>query len=359
MARGRGFVFLIVAAIASVPFLSAEAASAAPSPPLSWSIMAGPNPPVSSNDTTSLSCTSAQFCMSVGPYTGPDPAQASEWNGTSWNAFPALAPTGALSAVSCVSGTFCMAVGSLGEMWNGSTWSQVPIPGAGTPAAGSLQGVSCLSATNCQAVGWGPGGAITERWNGSIWSTVTNPDSANHSLLFGVSCETKKFCVAVGFGVVPGSSQQGTVIEQWDGIVWSLVPSPNVPAANNELVSVSCVGDSFCEAVGVSYESNEVPSLIETWNGSTWAIAPSPDSPAVGVNQYLDVSVLRPTCLCGIWSNVNEHGQSATGVEVGSQGLVGGQRAAARRSKRFGPGLLPPTLGMRCHRKRCHHLISD
>ena len=53
---------------------------------------------------------------------------------------------------------------------------------------------------------------------------------------------------------------------------WSIVPSPNGPSGDSGLGSISCVGTSFCAAVG-NYGTNNsgYSTLAEVWSGGTWS----------------------------------------------------------------------------------------
>ena len=81
------------------------------------------------------------------------------------------------------------------------------------------------------------------------WSNANAPSASGSNLLNDVSCVASTFCVAVG--QQNSGAGGGTLVEQWNGTTWAVVPSANVPATSgDDLVSVSCVGPSFCMAVG-------------------------------------------------------------------------------------------------------------
>ena len=200
------------------------------------------------------------------------------------------------SGVSCVSPATCVAVGNdnaktLIESWNGVAWSIVPSPSAGTGTAeNTLRSVSCVwrhhssTAVSCMAVGHFTAGSgafdtLVESWNGKTWSVVPSPNvSFNNSELSGVSCVSPATCVAVGdyFGA---AGIDHTLIESWNGVVWSVVPSPS-PAAERTLYGVSCLSANWCVAVGTHRTDVSMSSqtLVESWNGRHWSIAPSPDN---------------------------------------------------------------------------------
>ncbi|NNN03196.1 MAG: hypothetical protein HKL87_04285 [Acidimicrobiaceae bacterium] len=117
---------------------------------------------------TSVSCTSATFCVAAGDYLDlASNAQAlvSTWNGTSWTdqeVGAALNTHGnaGLYGVSCTSTTFCVAAGSYSDSashsqalvstWNGTSWTDQEV-GAALNAGGNavLDGVSCVKGALC------------------------------------------------------------------------------------------------------------------------------------------------------------------------------------------------------------------
>ena len=271
-----------------------------------WTLAANPN--VSSGmQLQAISCTSVTFCMAVG--TG-----AEEWNGTAWSVVtwsddfpvPPYQPghpsqPGPMVSVSCLSPTFCMGVTSTFPIsavdeWDGTTWSFV---GALQTGEDSLGGVSCVSASFCMAVGdstvysYSVGNdtvqTLTEEWNGSNWSVITSPDTSpdttwdnnDWDFLDGVSCASVSFCMATGV-VWAEDGAYPTLMEEWDGSAWNLIPSPSPPGGQGEgLQSVSCPTSTFCMAVGnqpsgAANPSNngapQVQTLTEAWNGNTWSV---------------------------------------------------------------------------------------
>ncbi len=100
------------------------------------------------------------------------------------------------------------------------------------------------------------------------WSNTNAPSASGSNLLNDVSCTLSTLCVAVG--LQNDGAGGGTLVQQWNGTSWAVVPSANVPTTtDDELVSVSCVGSSFCMAVGFSGQG----AVAETWNGTGWALA--------------------------------------------------------------------------------------
>jgi hypothetical protein len=220
---------------------------------------------------------------------------------------PSGPPNAALTNVSCPATTFCMAVGTsdfgfdrlgislvgpiatFAERWDGSAWTVLPTPAAGLSPG--LVSVSCASPTFCVAVGstksggrvtvgqQGGGGrnphALLEVWDGSAWTVRPTPlGSASTSRLFGVSCVSSQFCVAVG-----STGFQNAQALRWNGQAWQRLTLPTVKWGPT-LTAVSCVATNACTAVG-SYDVNKVGvadlrPLAESWTGGRWTVAKPP-----------------------------------------------------------------------------------
>jgi hypothetical protein len=164
---------------------------------------------------TSVSCVSATFCEAVGG--GPSGENAAMWNGLAWSPqATAGTVSAALSGISCASLTSCEAVGSdiapdharvtMAQKWNGTTWALLPTPNPAVAQGSSLQSVWCTSADDCTSVGSYQFGGIGlsrtlgEVWNGATWSLRTTPSNVNagQNDLVSVSCGAAADCLAVG-----------------------------------------------------------------------------------------------------------------------------------------------------------------
>jgi hypothetical protein len=261
---------------------------------------------------SSVSCVSAVSCMAVGvddsgPVANGGPRQnvgsfAESWNGSAWTAVPAAGSAGAspgLYAISCASRVFCVAVGethsiggtrlavndfasgpdrALVEVWNGLAWAVQPNPGAAVSGSG-LFGVSCTSSRFCVAVGGHGNYVLAEAWNGSTWRLQSPPTVAKYGeVLAGVSCVAANWCTAVGSyntnkrGGVPANVP---LAERWNGRRWSMQRPPGYGLYFPILGSVSCVSRSFCLASGTTYHNQQgTPSpFVEGWNGQGWTAA--------------------------------------------------------------------------------------
>ncbi len=303
-------MFLITACsvvlVLSVGFMGSPsgAAGALSSPPTvaatNWTDF-GAAPGAGDNGLLAVSCTSSSFCVAVGTQkSSTGGAQLIEqWNGTSWTVMPGvsfpLSASNVLDGVSCVGSDFCLTVGGaasgpIAEAWNGSTWSQVTVPSPN--GSGVLYSVSCVAATTCETFGTDYAGGVTmfgDQWNGSTLSlepaqTPSGP-FVTESGATGMDCKTATWCVAVG-----SVSQDSPFAEMWNGTSWVLMNGLATPqgASSSKLTSVSCVGTTFCQAVGQLTASGRNQSLVESWNGSTWVQSPNVPDTSPSLNQMLD-----------------------------------------------------------------------
>jgi hypothetical protein len=275
---------------------------------LTWSVVPSPNQNASNNQLNGVSCTSAAACTAVGSYDNSGIYQTliESWNGTGWSVVPSPGPgsgIGALDAVSCTSAAACTAVGSydnnsdtslsLIESWNGANWSVVPSPSPGSIYS-FLEGVSCISATACTAVGSyniSPGTyrTLIESWDGISWSEVPSPSLGHYDNLNGVSCTSAAACTAVGY-YVGKSHLARPLIESWNGTSWSTAPSSSPGAGASYLTGVSCTSAATCTAVGYyALAHGNDKTLIESWNGTRWSAKHSPNR-GNGNNQLHSVS---------------------------------------------------------------------
>jgi hypothetical protein len=126
---------------------------------------------------------------------------------------------------------------------------------------------------------------LAELWNGAAWSIspAVNVAGSRHTELDGVSCSSTTACVAVGLSSYGKRNGTRPVIERWDGLSWSVQPTP--PVSNGFLDAVSCVSVSACTAVGGRYSffaalsSARGSALAERWNGASWSAQAMPPMP--------------------------------------------------------------------------------
>ena len=130
---------------------------------------------------------------------------------------------------------------------------------------------------------------LIEYWNGTSWSVVSSPSpgGAFNELRAVASVSANDVWAVGGFANLSGGEQ--TLIEQWNGTSWSIVPSPGPGTQNNELAGVTVVAPNDVWGVGeFTPTGGAQQTLIEQWNGTSWSVVSSP-SPSSSFN-FLDAA---------------------------------------------------------------------
>jgi len=109
------------------------------------------------------------------------------------------------------------------------------ILGASANNSGQLNGIAAVSATDVWAVGYydnnGSHSTLTEQWNGTSWNVVSSPNPGqDYNFLNSVVTVSATDVWAVGFYCDSVCTYPLTLIEQWNGSTWDIVPSPNPPS---------------------------------------------------------------------------------------------------------------------------------
>src|SRR5580698_9295222 len=127
---------------------------------------------------------------------------------------------------------------------------------------------------------------LIEEWNGSTWSVVPGaPASVSASSLNGVSGSGPSDIWAVGQNA--GTS----FIEHWNGQSWSHVASPASEPPDGQLNAVSADSPTDAWAGGSAMNANDqVAPLIEHWNGTQWSVSPG----AISGGEILSVAAISP-----------------------------------------------------------------
>lgn len=169
--------------------------------------------------------------------------------------------------------------------WDGRRWAHTV-----TPVVNDLDyvaGIHALSPTDVWAVGqtstgggtsfFGYTGTLIEHWNGVRWSVVPSPSpdppTVNQAAAFlqAVSAVASDDVWAVGGYWHPGG-YSNTLIEHWNGSQWTIVPSPSLtPYYENFLVALAPVSASEVWATGFDFPGlPPYDGLVMKWDGTTW-----------------------------------------------------------------------------------------
>src|SRR6516225_7341871 len=111
----------------------------------------------------------------------------------------------------------------------------------------------------------------------------------------------------------------GTLIANYNGTSWQVVPSPN-PAGSryNNLSGVSATSASDVWTVGMEYVSKGrsypiVHAIIEHYNGSTWNLVPAAQPSQIG--SLNGVAALTPSNVWAVGSARNSAGVSGSDIQ--------------------------------------------
>lgn len=179
----------------------------------------------------------------------------------------------------------------------GSGWTLEPSYNFGS-LDNVLAGVSAASLNDAWAVGaYYPASSnvlatLAHHFDGNRWTAFPLPNvGAQENALYAVSMPTTGKAWAVGY-YVSGKFVQQTLIEHFDGTVWTVVPSPSPGALQNILFGVAAITDSDVWAVGAEQDASGLwHTLTEHWDGAAWSVVSAVDAGSSG-NQFYAVKAL-------------------------------------------------------------------
>ena len=126
------------------------------------------------------------------------------------------------------------------------------------------------------------------------------PCLPSHAFAHGVSATSPTDAWAVGYQY-DSSDRQLTIAEHWDGIRWSIVPTPNPGSANtcgdttyagNMLFAVGALASTDVWAVGQICTYSNAKTLTEHWDGNAWTVIPSPNEPGLNASTLVAVTAV-------------------------------------------------------------------
>lgn len=104
--------------------------------------------------------------------------------------------------------------------------------------------------------------ALAHHFDGTRWTAFPLPNvGAQQNILQAVSMPSPGKAWAVG-DFINGRFQQQTLIEHFDGTVWSVVPSPSPDALQNILYGVAAITDT-------RYRSQQLRVIVSEYAHST------------------------------------------------------------------------------------------
>ena len=187
-----------------------------------------------------------------------------------------------VSLLSCVIVAVLISLMLTAGIADAASWSVIPSPNPGV-SGNELNAVTVVASNDVWAVGDSTGGngasqTLIEHWDGTMWSVVSSPSpSPFHNVLNGVTAVSANDVWAAGW-LANAHDVPKTLIEHWNGTTWSVVHSPNAGKSTNVLNDVRAASANDVWAVGqFSNASGFRQTLIEHWNGKKWRVVPSPN----------------------------------------------------------------------------------
>lgn len=215
---------------------------------------------------------------------------AEHWDGTSWSVIPtpsAGSHNEELVAVSAISSADVWAAGDvlngtapLLMHWDGSSWTQSGVPYQDNIA---LSDVEAIATNDVWVVGKYREAPVDRtyiaHWNGAGWTQTTSPNASDSdNVLDTVTAVASNDVWAAGTFFTGNGGAYYTLIEHWNGTAWSIVYSPSVDGAYyNELQALDALSSNDVWAVGYAGSTGDHKgTLAEHWDGTSWTIVPTP-----------------------------------------------------------------------------------
>ena len=209
------------------------------------------------------------------------------------------------------------------EHWDGTQWTIVSGPvSSNSVVNGLLHEIKGLTPNDIWAVGWAPLGVgigagmgappLAFHWDGTQWSSVPVPAAGSTLNLFtGVAPVASNDVWAVGWYATNGASSAARPLTMhWDGTQWAVVPNPGVD--NDALYGVTAIAANDVWAVG----GHGNISLVMHWDGIAWTIVPSPNPPATTQSYLWGVASVSSTDVWAVnYSSPAGGGNGTTLVE--------------------------------------------
>jgi len=209
---------------------------------------------------------------------------------------------------------------TLMEHWNGTAWSIISSPNQGVDD--TLSGITVVSASNAWTVGSyliadnnATVDTLVEHWNGTAWTVVSSPNQpAIQNFLYGVTAISAGDVWAVGESGDDSSDTSQTLVEHWNGTMWTIVPSPSAGSHTNPLERVDAISANDIWAVGYYESANGYATMTEHWDGSSWSLVSSPN-PGSWQNYLYDVAAISATEAWAVGYSLDNGGYPQTLIE--------------------------------------------
>lgn len=243
-----------------------------------WSVVEAPpilRPGADSAAVTEVDCGTPTSCVARIDRFLPDPVDFDHvvvWDGETWHEVPPGGPVDYAAddpaPASCAPDGGCLLVISRDQVtieWDGSQFTTTPWSTTKPGTFGDVQALTCFASDDCLALTY----EDLQRWDGTAWSTVPGSRlDPQITPLTDFACGSTTSCVAFGYGPTEGDSFN--VGLHWDGTAWASAPLPAPTFFWGG--DLSCAGPVEC----VGFTDDGTSRAAVAWNGVGWSLAPSP-----------------------------------------------------------------------------------
>ena len=170
----------------------------------------------------------------------------------------------------------------LAEHFDGSRWAIVTVP---TPGAGAayLRAVGGVSGTDVWAAGYqttqsGAQQSLIEHYDGVAWTIIPSANPASLAVYLSSIVAPAANDVWAAGHYLDNTGVYRTLAERWDGVSWTIVTTPNVGNGDNAVNGLATTAANNVWAVGYSSSApgGSTTSLILHFDGTIWSVVPTP-----------------------------------------------------------------------------------
>ncbi len=265
-----------------------------------WTVIPSPNQTHTSNELHAVAAVAPDDIWAIGQVHATHNTVTLHWDGVEWELVPSLpnnfsgyfsiedAAAIATDDVWVVGSRYADGVSrqAISMHWDGSSWSQVPIPTPPSVYTSGLNGIVALGPDEVYAVGYysNDGGAtyrtLVMKWDGSAWSHMPSPNGSNngYNILNAVTTTPDGEVWAVGNFHVKNfpTAPSNTLSLRWDGASWQIASDPNGSFFNSEWNGVAAAPTGELWAVGRSYDDYSSPWQTLTAHNPCEPVTPTP-----------------------------------------------------------------------------------
>jgi len=149
-----------------------------------------------------------------------------------------------------------------------------------------LNGVAAIAANDVWAVGYWDSGTgdhtLTEHFDGISWTVIPSPNVATYPV-------SDRLVAVSATGPSDVWAAANNYIEHWNGIAWSISVKTSLESHLASILAISPIS-AWAAGSGLDGTSFYQRTLIEHWDGTSWKILPSPNADLTKDNELFSIS---------------------------------------------------------------------